>query len=150
MSRDELRGAEWILASYPFELGGSPVARQLSACPHAGSAMTERNACFTGGVPHEVLADLLVAIDAREAPDVGFEGPKRALTALRAQGRLRGADWPGTTATDPASAAPCSGSSPSGLIVGSERPKPCPWSPWKSTAAPSAQLRPRNDEGSDR
>ncbi|MFF1381160.1 hypothetical protein [Streptomyces sp. NPDC058308] len=29
-------------------------------------------------------------------PDVGFEGAKRALTALRAQGRLLDADWPRT------------------------------------------------------
>ncbi|MFD4632269.1 hypothetical protein ACFVYR_13945 [Streptomyces sp. NPDC058284] len=31
VSPDELRGAEWILAASPFELGGLPVAWQLSA-----------------------------------------------------------------------------------------------------------------------
>jgi hypothetical protein len=35
VSPDNLRGAEWILAAYPFELGGLPVAWQLSARPHA-------------------------------------------------------------------------------------------------------------------
>ncbi|GGQ89970.1 hypothetical protein GCM10010251_00030 [Streptomyces aurantiogriseus] len=29
VSRDGLRGAEWIVAAYPFELGGLPVAWQL-------------------------------------------------------------------------------------------------------------------------
>ncbi|PNE36837.1 SPDY domain containing protein [Streptomyces noursei] len=101
VSPDELRGAEWILAASPFEMGGLPVAWQLSARSHAASAMTEWNAYFTAGVPHEALADLLAAIDAREAPDVGFEGPERVLTALSAQGWLRDVDRPRTTATDP-------------------------------------------------
>ncbi|MFE6397521.1 DUF317 domain-containing protein [Streptomyces alboflavus] len=100
VSPDGLRGAEWILAAYPFEVGGLPVAWQLSARPHVGSALTEWNAYFTVGIPHEALADLLVAIDAREAPDVGFEGPESVLTALSAQGWLRDADRPRTTATD--------------------------------------------------
>ncbi|MEV7197177.1 DUF317 domain-containing protein [Streptomyces sp. NPDC093510] len=100
-SPDELRGAEWILAAYSFELGGLPVAWQLSARQHAASAMTEWNAYFTAGVPYEALADLLVAIDAREAPDAGFEEPERVLTALGARGWLRDADRPRTTAMDP-------------------------------------------------
>ncbi|WP_240436646.1 hypothetical protein [Streptomyces sporangiiformans] len=45
--------------------------------------MPEWNAYFTTGVSYEALADLLVAIDAREAPDVGFEGPETVLDALR-------------------------------------------------------------------
>jgi hypothetical protein len=49
VSPDELRGAEWILASCPFELGGLPVALQLSARTHAGSAMTEWNAARCRG-----------------------------------------------------------------------------------------------------
>lgn len=101
VSPDELCGAEWILAAYPFELGGLPVAWQLSARSYAASAMTEWNAYFTAGIPYEALADLLVAIDAREAPDVGFEGPETVLDALSARGWIRDVDRPRTTATDP-------------------------------------------------
>lgn len=101
VSRDELRGAEWILAAYPFELGGLPVAWQLSVRPHVHSAMTEWNAYFTTGVPYEALADLLFAIDAREAPDVGFTEPEMVLNALGARGWIRDVDRPTTTAMDP-------------------------------------------------
>jgi len=100
-SPDNLRGAEWILAANPFELGGLPVAWQLSARPHATSAMTEWNAYFTTGVPYEALADLLVAIDADEATDTDFGGAETVLNALSAQGWLRDVDRPHTTATDP-------------------------------------------------
>ncbi|WP_399926907.1 DUF317 domain-containing protein [Streptomyces kanamyceticus] len=101
VSPDELRGAEWILAANPFELSGLPGAWQLSVRAHAACAMTEWSAYFTAGVPHEALADLLLALDACEAADVSFEGPERVLTALSAQGWLRAADRPRTTATDP-------------------------------------------------
>ncbi|MER6081338.1 DUF317 domain-containing protein [Streptomyces sp. NPDC001833] len=63
MSPAELRGAEWVLASCPFELGGLPVALQLSTRTHADSAMTEWNAYFTTGVPHEAVTDLVVALN---------------------------------------------------------------------------------------
>ncbi|CAM5256445.1 hypothetical protein SALBM311S_03553 [Streptomyces alboniger] len=49
VSPDGLRGAEWVLAAYPFELGGLPVAWQLSARPYPASVLTEWNAYFTGG-----------------------------------------------------------------------------------------------------
>ncbi|MHC0433826.1 SPDY domain-containing protein [Streptomyces sp. O3] len=101
VSPDGLYGAEWILAAHPFELGELPVAWQLSARPHAASAMPEWNAYFTAGVPYEVLADLLVAMDAREAPDAGFAGPEAVLDALGAQGWARDVDRPRTTAWDP-------------------------------------------------
>lgn len=101
VSPDGLCGAEWILAAYPFELGGLPVAWQLSARPHATSVMSEWNAYFTIGVPYEVLADLLLAIDARETPDVGLDGPERVVDALSAQGWVRDVDRPRTTAMDP-------------------------------------------------
>jgi hypothetical protein len=90
-----------ILAAYPFELGGLPVAWQLSASPHTASAMTEWDAYFTAGVPHEALADLLLALDAREAPDTGFESTETVLTAISAHGWLRDMDRPRTTANDP-------------------------------------------------
>ncbi len=101
VSPDELRGAEWILAACPFELGGLPVAWQLNARPHVDSMMTEWNAYFTTGVPYEALADLIVAIDVREAPATDFEGPETVLNALGAQGWIRDVDRPRTTATDP-------------------------------------------------
>ncbi|WP_420864096.1 DUF317 domain-containing protein [Streptomyces deccanensis] len=101
VSPEGLRGAEWILAAYPFELGGLPVAWQLSARPHPASTMTEWNAYFTTGIPYEALADLLVAIDAREAPDLGFEGPEAVLDVLSGRGWIRDVDRPRTTATDP-------------------------------------------------
>ncbi|MDO0934414.1 DUF317 domain-containing protein [Streptomyces sp. DG2A-72] len=101
VSPDELRGAEWILAAYPFDLGGLPVAWQLSARPHAMPVMAEWNAYFTTGVPYEALADLLLAIDVREAPNVDFAGPETVLDALSARGWIRDVDRPRTTATDP-------------------------------------------------
>ncbi|MGW6599387.1 DUF317 domain-containing protein [Streptomyces sp. NPDC055036] len=101
VSPDGLCGAEWILAAYPFELGGLPVAWQLSARSHFASVMTEWNAYFTTGVPYETLVDLLMAIGARKAPDVGFEGPEIVLDALGALGWIRELDRPRTTASDP-------------------------------------------------
>jgi hypothetical protein len=86
VSPDDLRGAEWILASCPFELGGLPVALQPSARTHAASAMTEWNAYFTTGVPHEAVTDLLVALNARDMPDADVMGPEAVLTALTARG----------------------------------------------------------------
>ncbi|MGW7082249.1 DUF317 domain-containing protein [Streptomyces sp. NPDC054871] len=100
VSPGELFGAERILAAYPFELGGLPVAWQVSARPGAASVMTDWNAYFTTGVPYEVLADLLAALESREA-DLGFEGPETVLTALGAWGWLRDVDRPRTTASDP-------------------------------------------------
>ncbi|WP_128375304.1 DUF317 domain-containing protein [Streptomyces cavernae] len=101
VSPDGLRGAEWILAAYPFELGGLPVAWQLSARPHTTTAMAEWNAYFTTGIPYEALADLHMALDAREAPDVAFKEPETVLDALSARGWIRDVDRPHTTATDP-------------------------------------------------
>ncbi|MCH0557741.1 DUF317 domain-containing protein [Streptomyces sp. MUM 16J] len=101
VSPDGLRGAEWILAAYPFELGGLPVAWQLSARPHATSVVPAWNAYFTAGVPYEALADLLVAIDTLEEPGVGSEAPGTVLNALSARGWIRDVDRPRTTATDP-------------------------------------------------
>lgn len=101
VSPDALCGAEWILAAYPFQLGGLPVAWQMSARTHPASAMTDWNAYFTCDVPHEALADFLLALDVRTEPAVGFDGPEAVLTALTAQGWIRDIDNPATTATDP-------------------------------------------------
>ncbi|XUL89219.1 DUF317 domain-containing protein [Streptomyces galilaeus] len=101
VSPDGLRGAEWLLAAYPFKLGGLSIAWQLSVRPHADAAMAEWNAYFTTGGPYEVLADLLMAIDAREAPDLAFEGAETVINVLSAQGWVRDVDRPRTTAIDP-------------------------------------------------
>ncbi|MEV2211089.1 DUF317 domain-containing protein [Streptomyces sp. NPDC050997] len=102
VSPDGLYGAEWILAAYPFELGGLPVAWQLSARAHPVSAMTEWNAYFTTGVPHEALTDLLVEFGARKTHSVSASGPPKVLGALSAKGWIRDMDRPQTTATDAA------------------------------------------------
>lgn len=131
VSPDELRGAEWILASYPFELGGLPVAWQLSARPDAASALTEWNAYFTTGVPQEALADLLVALDAREAPDTGFDGPQAVMAALVSHGWIRDVDRPATTATDPGFASSVSLEELPKLIQDADpRPDLMGWQAW--------------------
>ncbi|MFI0540442.1 DUF317 domain-containing protein [Streptomyces sp. WSLK1-3] len=131
VSPDGLCGAEWILSAYPFELGGLPVAWQLSARLHADSAMTEWNAYFTAGIPYEALADLLVAIDAREAPDIGFEGPETVLNVLGAQGWVRDPDSPHTTAMDPGFSATVSlGLQPSLVQDADPRPDLMGWQAW--------------------
>jgi hypothetical protein len=81
VSPDGLCGAEWILAAYPFELGGLPVAWQLSRRPHDADVMTEWNAYFTSGVPYEVLIDLLVALDTGSPLDSrGVKAIRRSST----------------------------------------------------------------------
>lgn len=131
VSPDGLRGAEWILAAYPFELGGLPVAWQLSARAHASSVVMEWNAYFTPGVPYEALADLFVALDAREAPDVGFEGPDTVLNALSARGWVRDVDRPHTTAMDPGFSACVSLGLLPPLIEGADpRPDQVGWQAW--------------------
>ncbi|WP_326611077.1 hypothetical protein OG949_16905 [Streptomyces scopuliridis] len=93
-----LRGGEWIPASYPFDVGELPVALQLSARTDAASAMTERNAYFTAGVPHEAITGLLVTLDARERTEAGASGCEVVLTA---RNWFRDVDRPQSTATDP-------------------------------------------------
>ncbi|MBC9714461.1 DUF317 domain-containing protein [Streptomyces sp. TRM66268-LWL] len=101
VSPDGLCGAEWILASYPFELGDLPVAWQVSARSHTDSAMVGWNAYFTADVPHEVLADFLLALDARAEPAEGFDGPDVVLEELCSRGWFRDADRPRSAAFDP-------------------------------------------------
>ncbi|MFJ2895870.1 DUF317 domain-containing protein [Streptomyces sp. NPDC087218] len=93
-SPNGLCGAEWTRAACSFELGGIPVARQISARSHPGSGLPEWNAYFTGGVPCEALTDFLLALDARAEPAFSFDDPEIALAAVRAQGWLRDIDRP--------------------------------------------------------
>ncbi|WP_329219711.1 DUF317 domain-containing protein [Streptomyces sp. NBC_01485] len=141
VSPDGLRGAEWILAAYPFELGGLPVAWQLSARPHAASALTEWNAYFTAGIPPEALADLLIALDAREAPHVSFDGPETVINALSAQGWIRDVDRPRTTATDPGLSSSVSMEMLPPLIEDADpRPDLVGWQAWAEPVLGAAYL----------
>lgn len=134
VSPDGLCGAEWVLATYRFELGGLPVAWQLSARSHAASVMAEWNACFTTGFPYEALADLLVAIDASNTPDVGFEGPETVLNALCA-GWIREVDRPRTTVMDPGFASSVSlGMVPPLIEDADPRPDLVGWQAWAEPA----------------
>ncbi|MFB7935444.1 DUF317 domain-containing protein, partial [Streptomyces sp. NPDC056039] len=101
VSPDGSCGAEWLLASNPFQLAGLPVAWQVSARSRTDSVMVEWNAYFTVGVPFEALTDFLLALDARSAPDVGFDGPDVVVAELDARGWFRDADRPHTAAIDP-------------------------------------------------
>ncbi|HKR48137.1 MAG TPA: DUF317 domain-containing protein [Pseudonocardiaceae bacterium] len=141
VSPDVLCGAEWILAAYPFELGGLPVAWQLSARSHATSVIAEWNAYFTTGVPYEALADLLVAIDAREEPDADPAGPEMVLGALTARGWIRDVDRPRTTAMDPGFSASVSLEMLPPLIEDADpRPDLVGWQAWAEPAFGSAYL----------
>ncbi|MFD5257483.1 DUF317 domain-containing protein [Streptomyces bobili] len=141
VSPDGLRGCEWILAAYPFELGGLPVAWQLSVRPHATSVMTEWNAYFTTGVPYEVLADLLLAIDARQTPDVGLDGPESVVDGLSAQGWVRDVDRPWTTAMDPGFSASVSLEMLPPLIQDADpRPDLLGWQAWAEPLPGAAYL----------
>ncbi|MFD9715833.1 DUF317 domain-containing protein [Streptomyces sp. NPDC059076] len=101
VSPDGLRGAEWVHASYPFALGGLPVAWQITARSHPASALREWNAYFTGGTPPEAIVDFLGALDARAEPHTPLAGPQSVLEALTRQGWHRDIDRPHTAANDP-------------------------------------------------
>ncbi|MFJ8676279.1 DUF317 domain-containing protein [Streptomyces sp. NPDC093589] len=103
LSPDALAWAQWTLADEPFHLGELPVAWQISGRPHPDSTVAEWNAYFTAGVPHEALADFLLALDAREDPAVGFDGPGTVLAALTDRGWIRDIDHPNSGAADPGS-----------------------------------------------
>jgi hypothetical protein len=100
LSPSALTWAQWMLADEPFHLGELPVAWQVSARTHAASAVAEWYAYFTTGIPHEVLADFLLALDARPDPGFGFDGPEAVLDAPTGQGWVRDIDHPDTAATD--------------------------------------------------
>ncbi|MER5943297.1 DUF317 domain-containing protein [Streptomyces sp. NPDC001928] len=135
VSPDGLCGAEWILAAYPFELGGLPVAWQLSARSSATSVMPEWNAYFTTGVPYEALADLLVAMAVREEPDTGLAELETVLAALTARGWIRDVDRPSTTATDPGFSASVSLEMLPPLIQDADpRPDMAGWQAWAEPA----------------
>lgn len=131
VSPDGLCAAEWVLAAYPFELGGLPVAWQLSRRLHDADAMTEWNAYFTSGVPYEVLIDLLVALDTGSPLDSRREGHETVLNALSARGWFRDADRPRTAAMDPEFSASVSLELQPALIQDADpRPDQVGWQAW--------------------
>ncbi|MFG3364257.1 DUF317 domain-containing protein [Streptomyces sp. NPDC048156] len=131
LSPDGSCGAEWLLASNPFQLGGLPVAWQVSARSRTDSVMVEWNAYFTIGVPYEALTDFLLALDARSAPHKGFDGPDVVLAELGARGWFRDADRPHTTAFDPGFAASISLELLPPLVQDADpRPDQLGWQAW--------------------
>lgn len=140
VSPDELCGAEWVRAAHPFELGGLPVAWQVTARADTASALREWNAYLTEGVPHEALADFLLALDARTEPATGYDGPQAVLDALLAQGWLLDIDHPDTTATAPDLAACVSLESvPEHVFDADPRPGLSGWQAW-ADPSPAAGL----------
>ncbi|OKJ31534.1 DUF317 domain-containing protein [Streptomyces sp. CB01580] len=131
VSPDGLCGAEWILAAYPFKLGGLPVAWQLSHRPHGADVMTEWNAYFTSGVPYEVLIDLLVSLGTGSPLDSRGEDHETVLNALSVQGWFRDADRPRTAAMDPGFSASVSLELQPALIQDADpRPDQVGWQAW--------------------
>lgn len=135
VSPDELCGAEWVRASYPFALGGLPVAWQITARSHPTSAMREWNAYFTAYIPPEAVTDFLLALDASPEPHAGYDGPDAVLSALAAQGWIRDIDRPHTTASDPGFTASLSLETvPEHVFDADPRPDLPGWQAWAEPA----------------
>ncbi|MEU5898928.1 DUF317 domain-containing protein [Streptomyces venezuelae] len=98
ISPDALRWAQWVLPDEPFQLGGLPIAWQVSARSDASSPLAEWSAYFTAGIPGEVLTDFLLAFDECGHPTAALTGPEVVLDAVTTQGWLRDADEPHSTA----------------------------------------------------
>ncbi|MFV0128627.1 DUF317 domain-containing protein [Streptomyces sp. HMX112] len=98
ISPDALRWAQWVLPDEPFQLGGLPIAWQVSARSDASTPLAEWSAYFTPGIPGEVLTDFLLALDECGHPTAALTGPEVVLDAVTTQGWLRDADEPHSTA----------------------------------------------------
>ncbi|TQE30526.1 DUF317 domain-containing protein [Streptomyces ipomoeae] len=101
VSPDTLRWAQWVLPDEPFHLGGLPIAWQVCARHDVTTPLAQWSAYFTPDVPGEVLAEFLVALDARDQPTAAFTGPELVLDAVTAHGWLRDVDQLDAGATDP-------------------------------------------------
>ncbi|WP_346655800.1 DUF317 domain-containing protein [Streptomyces sp. RFCAC02] len=93
LSPDGLKSAEWVKAGYPIELGGLPVAWNVTTRRRPNSALTEWAASFTEGVPPEVLIEFLTALDDPHRRD-DYADSEAVLGALTRHGWLRDADYP--------------------------------------------------------
>ncbi|MGW6458686.1 DUF317 domain-containing protein [Streptomyces sp. NPDC055078] len=131
VSPNDLCGAEWVLAACPFELGGLPVAWQITARTNPDAVLREWNAYFTVGVTPEAIVGFLLALDARAEPHTGFDGLQAVLDALTSQGWILDIDRPRTTATDPGFTASVSLETvPEHVFDADPRPDPPGWQAW--------------------
>lgn len=98
ISPDALRWAQWVLADEPILLGDLPVAWTVSARADA-DGLAQWTAYFTTGVPPEVVADFLLALDARPDPAYGYTSPYAVFEALAGRGWVRDIDDPGVVSS---------------------------------------------------
>ncbi|MEU2429025.1 DUF317 domain-containing protein [Streptomyces sp. NPDC007861] len=143
ISPDTLRWAQWVLPDEPFHLGELPIAWQISARSDASSPLAEWSAYFTPDVPGEVLTDFLLALDARDHPTAALTGPEVVVDAVTAQGWLREADQPHSTAMHPTFTSRLSLSEvppliqdadPGALTTGPDEAGPFGWQAWAEPA----------------
>ncbi|GGT22129.1 DUF317 domain-containing protein [Streptomyces antibioticus] len=149
ISPDTLRWAQWALPDEPFHLGELPVAWQVSARVDSDSPLAQWSAYFTTDVPGEVLADFLVALDAREETATAFAGPDLVLDAATAHGWLRDIDQPDAGATDPTFTSHLSlgevppliqDADPRALTAGADVVGPVGWQAWAEPALGESYL----------
>ncbi|MFF5438811.1 DUF317 domain-containing protein [Streptomyces achromogenes] len=88
LSPDTLRWAQWTLADEPFLLGDLPIAWHVCARTDTNSPLAQWSAYFTPDVPGEVIADFLVALDARRYPVAPSGGRELVLEAVAGHGWL--------------------------------------------------------------
>ncbi|MEW1550200.1 DUF317 domain-containing protein [Streptomyces tsukubensis] len=143
ISPDTLRWAQWVLPDEPFHLGGLPIAWQVSARSDASSPFAEWSAYFTPGIPGEVLIDFVLALGACDHPTAALTGPEAVLDAVTAQGWLRDADEPHSTAMHPTFASRLSLSEvppliqdadPRVLTTEPDETRPFAWQAWAEPA----------------
>ncbi|MGV9790887.1 DUF317 domain-containing protein [Streptomyces sp. NPDC003435] len=101
ISPDTLRWAQWALADEPFDLGGLPIAWQISARAATTTPLAAWSAYFTPDVPGEAVADFLLALDARDDPAEPIAPAQLVLDAVAAHGWIRDIDRPHAGAADP-------------------------------------------------
>ncbi|CQR62770.1 DUF317 domain-containing protein [Streptomyces leeuwenhoekii] len=139
ISPDSLRWAQWVLPDEPFHLGNLPIAWQVSARTDRSSPLAQWSAYFTPGVPGEVLADFVAALDVRDQPALPCGGHELVLDAVTAHGWLRDVDQPGTGATDPTFASHIrlgevppliQDGNPLALVAGADEAAPAGWQAW--------------------
>ncbi|MGW4441981.1 DUF317 domain-containing protein [Streptomyces sp. NPDC004682] len=101
ISPDTLRWAQWALADEPFDLGGLPIAWQISARTATTTSLAAWSAYFTPDVPGESIVDFLLALDARDQPAEPTAPPELVLDIVAAHGWIRDIDRPYAGAADP-------------------------------------------------
>ncbi|WP_434593170.1 DUF317 domain-containing protein [Streptomyces sp. A5-4] len=143
ISPDARRWAQWVLSDEPFYLGGLPIAWQVSARSDATSPLADWSAYFTRGVPGEVIADFLLALDACAQPSAASTGPEAVLDAVTAHGWFRDAEQPHAAAMHPTFTARVSldevppfiqDTDPRALTAEAEEHGPMGWQAWAEPA----------------